>query len=807
MYVRGVGTHAFVSLSLLILMNAYSVGGLVAITEKIWDGEYLKGEKAVELRNSLLSATILLRGGWIISIRDARSGEDYINAQRSPKYSEHNGIYDRINSSAQHSYHYDDSEHLRNAAYELEKLGENTIRLTCEKGKIRVVREVSLDPSLPRIDLRVTYTNISPSELRTRIVTLIQPNTGPDEVSFNDVVVFPHGNGVERVRFKPASDKTPTEGWCFATDYRTRQTIILTYKPATSGIAELYTYKVAPFYHIIPFGEERVLQSNRSLSQFFSLYFLTGEEDVKGLTASALKLEKRGFRRLRKALISELHQEPTLPGQERKLALPRIKRKRVFERVRQRPLATVLYVRSALYDRPDKLDARSWLSLPPIIDACAEARAIKPTLLILGGASASGLSGEMQQMHKLAELSACHYLFLPSRSDLSQLERFRREFGDSTLEVFHLPEALLLGYAPGAESFIKKKVEESSSRWKLLFGESLPRDFLQELEISAGFFPLNTTVPSFEMVGRVPVFHNPTVQASSSYAVVRIYRDYLDIQLGKPLGGSFAPHCYLLPDGSSPPLGIPPFIKGVPFLKVAHITDTQLSDRTYNSRYYRDDLLDRQNLENAVKEINRIGVDLVFNTGDLVNVGSHTAEWELYRKLTSELKPPLYEVLGNHDWDEVLPDKTVVAKNFLRYTGDELLYTVERKGVLFVCLGCSIDSIDFLSSILSKARKARYVVVLSHSPFGGGYWNEQKVKAVLKLKPEMILNGHTHRLAWRVARGIPEFTGSALGWTKTGDQRWNGFFIHSFFDHCVVSSFKRLSNDRLYLTTVLRRTR
>ena len=47
-----------------------------------------------------------------------------------------------------------------------------------------------------------------------------------------------------------------------------------------------------------------------------------------------------------------------------------------------------------------------------------------------------------------------------------------------------------------------------------------------------------------------------------------------------------------------------------------------------------------------------------------------------------------------------------------------------------------------------------------------------------------------------------EFVGPGIAWTKTGDQTWNGFFIHTFFEDKVVSSFKRLGCDDLFFTIV-----
>jgi len=62
--------------------------------------------------------------------------------------------------------------------------------------------------------------------------------------------------------------------------------------------------------------------------------------------------------------------------------------------------------------------------------------------------------------------------------------------------------------------------------------------------------------------------------------------------------------------------------------------------------------------------------------------------------------------------------------------------------------------------------------------------------------------GHTHWLLWNQKQDFREFVGSALGWTKTGDQAWNGYFVHLFYEDQVVSSYKRLGCDDLFFTTV-----
>jgi predicted phosphodiesterase len=313
-------------------------------------------------------------------------------------------------------------------------------------------------------------------------------------------------------------------------------------------------------------------------------------------------------------------------------------------------------------------------------------------------------------------------------------------------------------------------------------------------------------MPSYARVGQWPVLHVPPVQAgeTSGIAVINIFPELIDV-LVKPMGESFGPRLFLDKTGKSPALGVPPFIQGQPLVKVAHISDTQIQLPT-TTQTPDGKPLDQENMKAAIEEINGLGVDLVVNTGDLVNVGSNEEQWKVYQELRKPLRVPIHEVLGNHDWNQTTPEGSVLTGNFLKYTEDPLIYDVESKGVFFVLFGTAVVRREDLLQRVEKAKNARVTVLAYHDPMtevkGYNWWKPETYQAVQALKPSVAFAGHLHFNQWNRKEGIHEFVGPSLAWTKMGDPGWNGYFIHAFYEKAVVSSFKRLGCNDLFFTVV-----
>jgi predicted phosphodiesterase len=309
----------------------------------------------------------------------------------------------------------------------------------------------------------------------------------------------------------------------------------------------------------------------------------------------------------------------------------------------------------------------------------------------------------------------------------------------------------------------------------------------------------------FNRVGAWPVVFTPPIPGSRAYEVIRVYPDSIEVTAGKPLGGAFAPRLIIAEAACPKPVaaGLPFYIRERPLLTIAHIADTQISDQGYESKYYGPAQTDRANFRAAVAEINALKPDLCLNSGDLVNMGERDTEWALYTEMAAKLTVPHYEVLGNHDVDAMTVEGRPITGRFLNHTGDREQYTIRMKGVAIHVLGYATDYAAYLAG-QDKGDAATLIAV--HEPLPAPdkmpppVWRE-----IARLRPLAVLAGHTHRLDWQKVGDVPQFVGSALGWTKTGDPAWNGYFIHHVYPDRIVSSFKRLGVDGLYFTTVVRR--
>jgi predicted phosphodiesterase len=801
---RAAAAMAFVLLAAVFPSHA-ELPEPVRFSEGTWDGEVRKDEKCVSLENARLRLTILRKGAYIISVVDKRTGEEFINCLNANKSAEH-GIYDRIDENGQHSYRLSDPKHLANHEYQCDRLANGALRFSCQTTAVQVVRTVKLDDALPRARVDVTYTSQSPEAQKMGIFLISQLNLNRAPVSYNHVVAMPGESSIARYSAgdKGYQSETVKPGWWFVADRDSKKSVVMSY-PTDGSVEAVYLYRVPDWIHLLPMGPAKLLKKGDGVSLWQEYVFLSGAEDAKALSAEQVPVTANEFSRLKTALLEELAVQPVKGGQPRAVKLPEPGPGTGIEPpLAGKPLASVIVLRNAIYDHPTKLDRQTWLSLDRLLQAAAEIKASGADLLVVAGASSNAVQSEFELTRQAAELSGLKAAYAPNRADAGQIETFEKTLGPKNW-VRQVADVTFIAFAPGEEKWLAESIAQAKGRI-VVIGEESPPDLAGKTNVTLALCRQNTTIPSFARVGNWPVLHVPHLQdwGEAGMAVVSIFPDYLDV-LVKPVGGALGPRLYVGNDGKSRPMGVPPFLKGDPILKVAHISDTQL-DR--QSRYTTPDgkPQDQENMKKAIGELNALGVDFAINTGDLVNVGSDEEMWKVYAELRKALRVPLYEVMGNHDWDTQTPEGQYVTTNYGKYVDDPLIYDFEKNGVLFVAFGTAVAKGEDLCQRRAKAEKAKCIVLAYHDPItkvkGYNWWTPDLYKAAHELKPTITLAGHTHSLQWLQKESFRELVGAPLAWTKTGDQAWNGFFFHLFYEDKVVSSFKRLGCDDLFFTVV-----
>ena len=781
-----------------------TLGKGVTLSETTWKGDVRPGLKSIVMENARLRATIQRNGAYIASVVNKLNGGEFVHCTKANKCWR-NGIYDRIDVNGRHNGNPSVPTHLANHEYLAEPAGPGTLRFTCRTEAVEVVRTIQLHPSLPKMRIEVTYTSLSPELAKMGIILLSQFNLSNAPVSYNQVVVMPGEKKPQRFVAEGGGHygETVKSGWWLAADRESKKSIVMSYP--TDGSAEsIYLYRVANWIHLLPFGPVKLMNKGDKLSLWQEYLFLGDQKEAEAIAPADVSVSANEFKRLKAALIEELSTPPVKAGQPRTVKLPEVPENSEIEPPPEgKPEASVIFLRNAVYDHHSQLDRRTWHSLDQTLAALAEIRESQAGLLVVSGASYNGLEREFRLVHEAAELSGKEIAYGTNGADAKDAEAFEKTLGPRNW-ARKIRDVTLIHFTPGETEWLEQAIAKAAGSRIVVMGDRVPTGLAAKTKVNLAILPLPTSMPSFERVGNWPVLSVPRVQDYPSFAVVNIFPDHLDVFI-KPLGRTFGPRLYLDREGKSPTLGVPSFVQGEPVLKVAHMGDTQLN---VPSRVKTADgqPLDQHNMKLAITEMNALGVDFAVNAGDLVNRGADEEQWKLYLELKKPLKMPLYEVLGNHDWNETTPEGRTIATNYEKYCDDPLIYDFEKNGVFFMVFGTAVSKGADLRQRLAKARRARCTVLLYHDPIstvkGYNWWTKDLYDAAHELQPTISLAGHTHRLQWNQSSPMREFVSSAIAWTKTGDPKWNGFFVHSFFEDRVVSAYKRFGCDDLFFTVV-----
>lgn len=216
---------------------------------------------------------------------------------------------------------------------------------------------------------------------------------------------------------------------------------------------------------------------------------------------------------------------------------------------------------------------------------------------------------------------------------------------------------------------------------------------------------------------------------------------------------------------------------GAPFTFV-HMSDTQIGFIDPSPVYWKSDSL----MAAAVKDVNGIGPEMVFITGDLINEPYNTVQDSIYRTRKAEIKAPVYEVPGNHDIMKFTQEK---RQHYLDWRGyDRFSFTSHGCAFIGIDSNCIKDGDaaaeaaqkEWLVEELSKAARARYTFIFLHCPVIRESLDEEedyfnfpldKRREYISLFKEhgvdAVFAGHTHMDYSTVQDGISFYTAGPVG--------------------------------------------
>ncbi len=231
----------------------------------------------------------------------------------------------------------------------------------------------------------------------------------------------------------------------------------------------------------------------------------------------------------------------------------------------------------------------------------------------------------------------------------------------------------------------------------------------------------------------------------------------------------------------------------------------QLCDPQLGMGGYRHDV---KALTQALRRINKMGVDFVVNCGDLVDTPKKE-DFADYKQIIKKLNVPIYNVPGNHDIGNKPTAKSLAL--FREEIGKDR-FSFLHKGSTFVFLNTLLwkEHLDgetaqqdiWLNKILTRAKNARSpVFIVGHNPLfietpDGNkfpYFTipKKKRKELLELftthNVVAVLTGHTHWLVINEYKGIKMVSGEST--SKNSDDRPLGF------RHWIIEGSNKITHN------------
>ena len=564
--------------------------------------------------------------------------------------------------------------------------------------------------------------------------------------------------------------------------------------------ARLDVHRTPGFYSCALSGPVQVLAPGGSVRMESDFFFVSGKQDIEELSLRRTDLARDEMFRLKRSLAVAMGVPPFDSRKPWPPKLPKPGPGNVVETPARKPLATILHARNRVYADPRKLRAESWTSPRALANLIAEVNAIRPDLLVISGVAATGEDLEYAVMKKAVAACKAPVRLLPVGRD-AERPAYQALRGEPSWAKDVGP-VRVVGFSRGQDAWLSKELATAGGRRLILIGDHVPTPLTSSARVRLVLAPLPTQAPYFDRVGSTPVAFTPEIHQSHAYEVVRVYPDHLDVTLGKRFGKPFAPHLYLPGPGAPDALaaGLPFFVRRRPRLTVAHLAGARFVDKSDRSLRPGDSVGPERFLQ-ALAQIRALRPDLCLNAGNLVRKGSASAAWEAYQSAVKDIGVPCFEVLGDQDVDGMTVENRPVAKRFQRYTGRRNQYSVSCRGVAVHALGYATDYVAYLARVRGPQQTS---VLLLHDPLLEAGRLKPGLRAALReLAPTLILARGGCNPGWEMVGDIPQFSAPALAQSMGGKPGWTGYFIHHFCEGQVVSSFRRLGLDGLYLTTTV----
>ncbi|MEX1024459.1 MAG: metallophosphoesterase [Planctomycetota bacterium] len=210
-------------------------------------------------------------------------------------------------------------------------------------------------------------------------------------------------------------------------------------------------------------------------------------------------------------------------------------------------------------------------------------------------------------------------------------------------------------------------------------------------------------------------------------------------------------------------------------------------------------------LEQAVRDVNLVGPDLVMTVGDLVQGYNQTPEWLVqmaeFKSIMDDLACPWFPVAGNHDiyWRGARKPAGEHEANYERHFGP-LWYAFEHKDAWFIVLftdegdpatgtksfndpdaqRMSPAQFEWLATTLERAAMARHVFLFVHHPRWiearyGEDWRRVHALLVETGNVRAVFGGHIHHMRADPADGIDYFALATVGGHQDGIAPKGGF--------------------------------
>jgi len=188
--------------------------------------------------------------------------------------------------------------------------------------------------------------------------------------------------------------------------------------------------------------------------------------------------------------------------------------------------------------------------------------------------------------------------------------------------------------------------------------------------------------------------------------------------------------------------------------------------------------------EKAVEKINALKPDLVIITGDLVHDRTSKAQWDEFRRITSQLRSKkVFVIPGNHDIGQEPSEMNINEfKDMFGY--DRFSFTYKK--CCFIGFNSNLikagtpgmeeQQYEWLKNEISKATGARQTFLFCHHPFF--ITNPDEPEGYFNIKPELrekylalfseygvdaIFAGHLHKNAVAESGNIKMITTSSAG--------------------------------------------